>query len=329
MEKAAVATATVATKPTLFVESDPYLSFQSPHQRAVQALLPLSDGSFVSFSEDNTAKRWLIDSEHDDDDDDYRDSNKKKCLRLLGTYNGQGTGTSRFCVVEVDDNTFLTGAFNLTVKEWNKTTCQCLRSFDRVCSMIRSNDQAFIVWGTFGGVIEMRKTDDLEAISFSFKPHNHAIFSICHLTDGSHVSGSNEPMMKRWDTTGKVLQTYSGTNCATKLIQLDSDTIVSASWDFTVAVWKVSTGQMLHQLTINRSSIQWLVKLSDDKFATGSTGTILQVWNGMTGECVEEIITHHTIDTMIRIGDSIVTACEDFIEVRRLKYGLSIALYSP
>jgi len=325
-------TATTATNPTLFVESVPYLSSRAPSEDTAKELLRLSDGSFLSFNVDNTAERWLIDSEHgdgdddDDDDDDYRGSNKKKSLRLLGTYDIGGRRAGHICAVELDDTTFLTGGSRRITKEWNKTTCECLRSFDLdgpVCSMMRSNDKAFLVLGKGDGVIEIRRPEDDLGIVSRFKLHVQGVYSLCQLTDGSYVSGSDDFIMKRWDSaTGTVLKTFSEPYCAMRLIQLNSDTIVSSSWNFTAAVWKVSTGQLLHMI-LNGSPVLGVVKLTDDKFVTCSTDRRLRVWSGVTGKCIEAISSQIPITVMTRLGDSIVTMGQDgLLEIRKMKYGL-------
>jgi len=47
-------------KPTLFVKSTSACNYVSPHLFWVNALVTLEDGSFVSCSDDHTAKRWLL-----------------------------------------------------------------------------------------------------------------------------------------------------------------------------------------------------------------------------------------------------------------------------
>jgi len=50
----------------------------------------------------------------------------------------------------------------------------------------------------------------------------------------------------------------------------------------------------------------------------------LGVWNGLKGDRLETVSTDYCIEAMTRLGDSIVSANKDRIEVRRLKYGRTL-----
>ena len=52
-------TTMTTTSPQLLFEPTPSASFSNPHKEHVNALVELNDGSFVSCSFDNTAKRWV------------------------------------------------------------------------------------------------------------------------------------------------------------------------------------------------------------------------------------------------------------------------------
>jgi len=245
----------------------------------------------------------------------------------VGTYVGHKEGVTS--AVELDDILILTGSLDGTLKVWNKRTCECLCSFitsDSVRCMIRSKDKSLILCGLKSGAIEMRRADDLDVISWKFEFHSEftsagAVWCICELEDGSFVSGSYGTM-KRWDVNGTVLQTFcgpiAGHHAFLIVMELSSDIIVALSTNNTLTIWKLSTGKLL--LTIPTVHIRGIVKLSDDKFVTGSVDTTIRVWNAMTGQCIETVSTDRPINAITRVGDSIVTASWDRIEVRKLKY---------
>jgi len=293
---------------SLFVDSVPYLSFPSPHQGWVNALVVLDDGSFVSCSTDHTVKRWMI--------DDTNGGNENKSLRLVGTYLGHQSIVNS--AAEMDNNTFVTCGFDSRLKVWNKTTCEPLHSLETVSRgfyLMRTKDKTRIVCGMSNGLVEMRRIGDLGVIS-SFKVHSKALVCICELEDGSFVSRSEENIVKRWDGNGTLIQNFLGSSTIVmKVIQLNSNVIVVSSRDKTVTIWKVSTGQLLHKLTF-QFGICGLVKLSNDKFVMGSWDGTLGVWNGMNGERLETVSTDYCIEAMTRLGESLVTANKDRIEVR-------------
>jgi len=249
---------------TLFVESTPSLSFPSPHRDWVNVLVVLSDGSLVSCSSDKTVKRWLIDVDRDD-------GQNNEGVRLVGTYVGH-QGYVRGAV-EIDKNTFLTAAYDATLKVWNKATCECLRSLETgrtVLCLIKSKDNSRIVCGKADAVIEIRRANNLSIIS-SIEPHfGSDVHCICELDDGTFVSEFSRGMMKRWDRDGNAIQLFSGSTLTVdRVIELQRDIIVISSWDKKVTILKVSTEQRLHELQLS-VAIDGLVKLSEDKFVTGS-----------------------------------------------------------
>ena len=125
--------------------------------------------------------------------------------------------------------------------------------------------------------------------------------------------------MKRWDEKGTVLQTFSGhSDFIRKVIELNRDTIVSASNDTTVKMWKVSTGECLRTLTLHSKRVYGLEKVKDGVFVSGSLDKRIVVWD----EKGESIETHESAGeieamTILREG-SIVTANRNKIEIRQL-----------
>jgi len=135
------------------------------------------------------------------------------------------------------------------------------------------------------------------------------------------VSGSDDGVTVIWDESGNIIQDFTSgvKESVYRMMELDRDIIVASTFDCTVKVWKVSTGQLLHTLTQYRELVHTLVRLSGDKFATGSDSTI-RVWSGTKGECFETISPDDQFFSMARVGDFLVTTSGDLMEVRRLKY---------
>jgi len=245
----------------------------------------------------------------------HRTNNEKKTLRLLGTYVGHTSEV--WCAMEKDDNTLITGSCEMKV--WNTTTCKCLSTllmFSAVWSLLKKKSKSSFVCGMENGTIEIRRLSDLGLLS-SFKMHSREIFSICELEDGSFVSGSHDKLLKRWDETGRVVQTFSGhSHWIYKVIELKNDIIVSASEDKTVKMWRVSSGECVRTLTQSHR-VYGLVKLNDRMFVSGSRkDKSMVVWDHH-GFCIETHKAGSFITAMTRLRDgSIVTADPLLIEIR-------------
>ena len=147
------------TIPQLF-EPTPSISFCNPHDRVVAALVELNDDSFLSCSDDNTAKQWLR----------VTTTTTNNNLQLVGTYRGHDEAV--LCGMKIDDTTLLTGSLDRTMKVWNTTTCECLRTLQMSSSvycLLKTKDKARFLCGLYDGTVQMRLVSDLGVLSFSFK----------------------------------------------------------------------------------------------------------------------------------------------------------------
>jgi len=230
-------------------------------------------------------------------------------LELIGTFRGHTAVV--LDVVETNDNTLITSAFDHTLKEWDIRTCQCLRTIQTKINawvMVITKDKSKLLCGPRNGSIEIWRTDDLALVT-TFSIHSRQPVScFCELEDGSFVSCAAEKM-KRWHENGRVLQTFSGhPNGINRVIELNRDVIVSASGGNELKMWNVSTGECLRSLNQHHRGIitSRLMKLSRNKFVSWESDGSLRVWSN-EGDCIETIPTGETITAIARVGNHIVT----------------------
>jgi len=93
----------------------------------------------------------------------------------------------------------------------------------------------------------------------------------CELADGTLIL-DYENALQRWDVSNvTLLQTFTLDSWNIfKVIELNKDTIASAS-EFengSVIIWRVSTGELLHQFRHSEWEVVGIVKLSEGYFAT-------------------------------------------------------------
>jgi len=297
---------------TLFIESTPLVSFDSPHVRGnrVLDLIELDDGSFVTCSSDNTVKRWAISN-----------NNGVKSLQLVGTYDG--TGDYLLCVMEKDNDVLITG-HQWTLTQWNKQTCEQINVIETlfgVRSLVRTKNKLKVACGLINGSVEMRRLNhDLSLIS-SFPLHKKEVSSISELQDGSFISASSDNMIKRWNDKGIILHTFKGhKHFISRVIQLQSDVIVSTSDDWTIKMWQLSTGELLRTIKLWFAA-KYMEKLSEGKFVTISSGEYynnMRVWDDK-GDCIDSMRSNE-FSVLTRLSNgSLVVGKDDRLEIRRLK----------
>jgi len=255
-----------AAPPTLYVESTPSRFCNWPHQDQVDALVRLSDGSFVSCSGDSTIKRWVIST--------------------------------------------------------RESSCECLKSVtlaSRVRSLFKKRDEPLhVLCEIDDGTIEIRSKSDLSLVTSI--DHVEKTF-IRQLRDGVFISGCYNFTTIIWEDNGTVTQTLCGhSDVVFNAIELRTDLIVTASNDFSLKMWKESTGECLRTLDQHSHVVTGLEQISQNKFVSGSYDSTMIVWDD-NGCCLETIKADCSIMEMTKVGNALVFAltgrCR--LEIRELK----------
>ncbi|KAI7291254.1 WD40 repeat-like protein [Hortaea werneckii] len=113
---------------------------------------------------------------------------------------------------------------------------------------------------------------------------------------------------------------FKGHSNGVMCVQFDENVLITGSYDSTVKVWDIHTGEALRTLTGHTSGIRCL-QFDDNKLMTGSLDSTLRLWNWRTGQCLrtfqahsEGILTLHfngprfvatgSMDKTIRVWDS-------------------------
>eukprot|EP01102_Stenamoeba_stenopodia_P013552 TRINITY_DN4415_c0_g1_i2.p1 TRINITY_DN4415_c0_g1~~TRINITY_DN4415_c0_g1_i2.p1 ORF type:complete len:181 (+),score=13.98 TRINITY_DN4415_c0_g1_i2:80-622(+) len=165
----------------------PFVLFpQSNAAYEVDAILQLSDGTLVTC-ENMAIKRWTVNGQ------------------LLNTFMGHTDFVTS--LMEVDEDTFLSGSYDKTLKLWNKTTGKCLNSWQcfyeprgYCCKLLRlRNNRSVFFVGMMDGWIEERHIDNGKTIGH-LHLHSDVISCFCELSNGQIVSGSWDGRLKVWNT---------------------------------------------------------------------------------------------------------------------------------
>ncbi|KAJ4375903.1 hypothetical protein N0V83_001181 [Neocucurbitaria cava] len=93
-------------------------------------------------------------------------------------------------------------------------------------------------------------------------------------------------------------------------LQFDDRVLITGSYDATVKVWDIKTGQEIRTLTGHTQGIRCL-QFDDSKLITGSLDNTMKVWNWRTGELIRTLPGHshgviglHMADKLLASGSS-------------------------
>jgi len=115
--------------------------------------------------------------------------------------------------------------------------------------------------------------------------------------NGYVASASKDFTVNIWDTlTWTSIQRYKNhTNWVLSLDQIDNDTMVSGSWDNTIRIWKISTGETLKIINAYAAiNVIRVFSIEHKQIVCGkqSASNNIQIYNYSTGDLIRTLIGH-------------------------------------
>lgn len=120
---------------------------------------------------------------------------------------------------------------------------------------------------------------------------------------------------------------FKGHTNGVMCLQFDDRILVTGSYDATVKIWDIETGQEIRTLVGHTQGIRCL-QFDESKLITGSLDKTMKIWNWRTGELLKTLNVHqggviglHLADKYLASGSSDNTiAVHDFNNFNRLRF---------
>ncbi|KAF1998310.1 WD repeat-containing protein pop1 [Amniculicola lignicola CBS 123094] len=109
------------------------------------------------------------------------------------------------------------------------------------------------------------------------------------------------------------IRTLPGHHHSVRAIAAHGDTLVSGSYDCTVRVWKISTGDTLHRLQGHSQKVYSVVlDHARNRCISGSMDNLVKVWSLETGQCLFNLEGHTSLVGLLDLSHSrLVSAAAD------------------
>jgi F-box and WD-40 domain protein CDC4 len=109
------------------------------------------------------------------------------------------------------------------------------------------------------------------------------------------------------------IRTLSGHHNSVRAIAAYGDTLVSGSYDCTVRVWKISTGELQHRLQGHAQKVYSVVlDHGRNRCISGSMDNLVKVWDLDTGACLFNLEGHTSLVGLLDLShDRLVSAAAD------------------
>ncbi|KAH8204474.1 hypothetical protein TruAng_001390 [Truncatella angustata] len=131
-----------------------------------------------------------------------------------------------------------------------------------------------------------------------------------------------EPNSRRYIQTGPpandadcpyFVRTLHGHTHSVRAIAAHADTLVSGSYDNTVRVWKISTGETVHVLQGHSQKVYSVVlDMARNRCISGSMDSFVKIWDLETGACTHTLEGHSLLVGLLDLRDErLVSAAAD------------------
>ena len=164
-----------------------------------------------------------------------------------------------------------------------------------VASVAFSTDARYALSGSWDHTLKLWELSSGQCLR-TFEGHTEIVTSVALTTDGRYaLSGSNDKMLKLWDvSTGLCLRTFEGHCDEVWSVSLsDEGKYALSSSDKTLKLWEVSTGQCLRTIIGHKEGVFSVSISADGRFAlSGSVNEPMKLWELSTGQCLRTFEGH-------------------------------------
>lgn len=212
--------------------------------------------------------------------------------------------------LEYYGNTLVSGSTDRSVRVWDIERARCTQIFHGHTSTVRCLQIVLPseVGKKADGTVEMMPKVPL--IITGSRDSNLRVWKLprpgdpLYFQSGPHVDDADCPYFVR---------VLTGHQHSVRAIAAHGDTLVSGSYDCTVRVWKISTGETLHRLQGHTSKVYSVVLDHErNRCISGSMDNLVKVWSLETGSLLYNLEGHTSLVGLLGLKcDRLVSAAAD------------------
>lgn len=245
----------------------------------------------------------ILTGSDDSNIDIYSTRSGKSLMRLEGHDGG-------VWALEYVGNLLVSGSTDRSVRVWNMATGKCLQVFQGHTSTVRCLQilQPVQIGTAQDGTPIMMPKEPL--IITGSRDSTCRVWKMPKQDDVSIIQTA--PPVLETDNPYYV-RTLNGHHGSVRAIAAHADTLVSGSYDLTVRVWKISTGEVVHRLQGHSNKVYSVVLDYDRKRCiSGSMDNYVKIWSLETGACLYNLDGHSSLVGLLDLKDDyLVSAAAD------------------
>ncbi|TGZ78720.1 WD40 repeat-like protein [Ascodesmis nigricans] len=217
--------------------------------------------------------------------------------------------------LQYEGNILVSGSTDRTVRVWNIKEGTCMQIFHGHTSTVRclqilmptkvgtDSDGKDIVQPKVPLIITGSRDSTLRIWKLPSETSER------YLPSGNDTGAFVEPQNNPYH-----LRVLQGHNHSVRAISAHGDTLVSGSYDYTVKVWKISSGECVHDLEGHTQKVYSVVyDHKRNRCISGSMDNLVKVWSLDTGTCIYNLEGHTQLVGLLDLShDKLVSAAADW-----------------
>ena len=215
--------------------------------------------------------------------------------------------------LQYEGNTLVSGSTDRTVRVWDIAGGRCTQIFHGHTSTVRCLQ---ILMPTKVGTKPDGKEIRMPKVPLVITGSRDSTLRVWKLPmpgDQTYLSGQDNDAFMNPSNNPYFVRTLQGHQHSVRAISAYGDTLVSGSYDHTVKVWKVSTGETLHTLRGHSQKVYSVVlDHKRNRCISGSMDNMVKVWSLDSGSVIYTLEGHSQLVGLLDLShDKLVSAAAD------------------
>jgi WD40 repeat protein/serine/threonine protein kinase len=216
------------------------------------------------------------------------------------TFEGEHEKGVTAVAVTPNGHFIVSGSRDSTLRLWNLTTAECLRTFDRyrreMTSVAVTPNGRFIISGCDDNTLWLWDLTTARYLQI-FEGHQHGVTAVTVTPNGRFaVSGSDDGTLRLWNlAAGKCLRTFEGHTEGVIAVAVTPNGrfVISGSQDKTLRQWDLATAKCLQTFKGHKEGVTAIAVTPNGRFIiSGSDDNSLRLWDIAMTKCLQTFRGH-------------------------------------
>ena len=215
--------------------------------------------------------------------------------------------------LQYEGNTLVSGSTDRAVRVWDITKGECTQIFHGHAATVRCLQILMPTKVGLGPNGKDKMMPKVPLVITGSRDFTLRIWTLPQPGDKLYLPESNNPDDAAVANNPYFVRILQGHQASVRAIAVHGDTLVSGSYDYTVRVWRISTGETVHRLAGHSQKVYSVVlDTKRNRCISGSMDNLVKVWSLDTGSLLFTLEGHSSLVGLLDLShDNLVSAAAD------------------